>query len=121
MTECGKRERDPFLATGEYWIDHCVLQRAMKNAPRKFKDLDFATIQSKHEWLENDDSSTIGGTRSQNNKNLESKAFYGRLWTAAVAGAFLLGPMWLMVLHHTLYTALVSTTVVVVMFGFLMA
>jgi NADH:ubiquinone oxidoreductase subunit 5 (subunit L)/multisubunit Na+/H+ antiporter MnhA subunit len=40
---------------------------------------------------------------------------------AFLAGFFLIGPMWLIVLHNTRYTALVSTTVLVVVFGILMA
>jgi hypothetical protein len=40
---------------------------------------------------------------------------------AIVGGIFLIGPMWLMVLHKTRTTALVSTTVFVVVFGLIMA
>ena len=49
------------------------------------------------------------------------KGFRQRLAMAAVGAAFLIAPMWLMVLHNTLYTALVSTTVFVMVFGLVMA
>jgi hypothetical protein len=39
---------------------------------------------------------------------------------AVLGGVFLLVPMWLMVLHRTRYTALVSTTVFVAFFGLVM-
>lgn len=44
-----------------------------------------------------------------------------RLGMAVIGGAFLIGPMWLMVLHNTLYTGLVTTTVLVTVFGMMMA
>ncbi len=51
----------------------------------------------------------------------EFNSFGHRLWIAAFGGIFLVGPMWLMVLHHTRYTSLISTTVAVVLFGLIMA
>ena len=118
MTACSKRERDPFLATGEYWIDHRVIQRAMESVPREFRDGPFDIIQSIQKWRYEDDTSTIGGTRNASNRKLATKGFYKRLRTAAISGVFLLGPMWLMALHHELHTALVSTTLAVALFGF---
>ena len=63
----------------------------------------------------------IGGTRRAKVKNSQLRSFHGRLLMAAVGGVFLIGPMWLMVLHHTHYTALVSTSAFVIIFGVLMA
>lgn len=40
---------------------------------------------------------------------------------ATVGAALLLGPMWLMVLHNTLYTGLITTTVCVAVFGLVVA
>lgn len=48
-------------------------------------------------------------------------AFKDRVLLAAVGGAFLVGPMWLMVLQSGLYTTLITTTVSVAGFGILMA
>lgn len=121
MTACSKRERDPFLATGEYWVDHRMIQETMDNLPWRFRNENFYTVLSSQKWKGSNDISTICGNRGETNRQIASKAFYRRVMIAAVGGAFLLGPMWLMVLHHTLYTALVSTTVAVVLFGFVMA
>lgn len=45
--------------------------------------------------------------------------FRDRFSLAIVGAALLLGPMWLMVLHNTLYTGLITTTVCVAVFGLL--
>ncbi|KAI0415212.1 hypothetical protein F5X98DRAFT_376988 [Xylaria grammica] len=63
----------------------------------------------------------IGGTRSDTTENSESAQFRQRIAIATIAGSFLIGPMWLMVLHNTLYTCLVSTTVFVTVFGIILA
>lgn len=42
---------------------------------------------------------------------------FTELVLASVGAALLLGPMWLMVLHNTLYTGLITTTVCVAVFG----
>ncbi|KAH8587229.1 hypothetical protein B0O99DRAFT_527176, partial [Bisporella sp. PMI_857] len=121
MTACSTRERDPFLASGEYWIDHAVLLDAIASVGQDFISFPFETIRSTDSWRDKKDNSGISEARNQGNRKLASKSFRKRLWIAVLGGAFLLGPMWLMVLHHTLYTALVSTTVAVALFGLLMA
>lgn len=49
------------------------------------------------------------------------KDFRKRIGVAMVGGIFLIAPMWLIVLHNTLYTSLIATTVCVALFGLLMA
>jgi hypothetical protein len=44
-----------------------------------------------------------------------------RLFVAAIGKAFLIGPMWLMMIDTGFYTALVATTLFVAAFGFMMA
>ncbi|KAI1372342.1 hypothetical protein F4677DRAFT_456589 [Hypoxylon crocopeplum] len=68
-----------------------------------------------------DDNQPIGGTRNDNVTKSWAKGFRERIVIAAVAGLFLIGPMWLMVLHNTLYTSLGSTTGFVAAFGMVMA
>jgi hypothetical protein len=121
MNVCSQRATDPFLATGENFVDGRVLRRAMESVPKSFRKTKFPLADSIRQWKGNEDSSPIGGTRNETIKASEFKSFQKRLWIAAFAGTFLLAPMWLMVLHHTLYTALVSTTVFVTVFGFIMA
>jgi hypothetical protein len=67
------------------------------------------------------ESKPIGGTRDRNLRHTWIKGFRQRLGVAAVGGIFLIAPMWLMVLHRTLYTALISTSVFVSIFGLTMA
>jgi hypothetical protein len=66
-------------------------------------------------------SPPIGGTRRAEVQKKYLRSLKGRLLTAAVGAVFLIGPMWLMVLHHTRYTSLISTSVFVGVFGMLMA
>lgn len=63
----------------------------------------------------------IAGTRDGNLKRAQFKAFRERVAPATVGAIFLIAPMWLMVLHNTLYTGLVSTTVFILVFGLSMA
>lgn len=77
---------------------------------------------SRAEW-ETDEArpEPIGGRRDANLRQAWLLGFMERLSVALVGGAFLIGPMWLMVLDPRLHTALVSTTVYVAFFGLLMA
>ena len=63
----------------------------------------------------------VGGTRDENFQRAWAAGFRHRVGAAAVGGIFLIGPMWLMVLHKTRYTVLISTTIFVTVFGLLMA
>ena|SRR5436305_535001 len=120
MRTRSKEATDPFLVTGERWVDHCVLQRVMDEKPDYFRWEEYHVDDSIGAWKGKDDPAPIGGTRNENIKESESKNFRNRLKMAAFGGAFLVGPMWLMVLHRTRYTALVSTTVFVSVFGLVM-
>jgi hypothetical protein len=82
----------------------------------KFFKFEFDEYPSLEKCRGDEDNSPIGGTRNENNRKARFKSFHKRLLIAALGGFLLLGPMWLMVLHHTLYTALVSTTVCVAVF-----
>ncbi len=123
MNECSQRLEDPFLASGEHFVDYWVIKQAINSAKHRqqFLARDFEPAPSLTPWKGREDTNPIGGTRSETVRNARIKGFVKRVTIAACGGAFLVGPMWLMVLHHTKYTALVSTTVCVVAFGFFMA
>lgn len=122
MNACSSRKSDPFLATGERWIDNTVLDLAMASTKDDaFCNLTFTEVISVEPWRAEDDGSPIGGTRSANTRAASFAGFQRRLLIAAFGGIFLLAPMWLMVLHNTMYTSLVSTTVCVVVFGIIMS
>lgn len=114
MMECSTRPRDYFLATGERDIDRYVIETATEN----FGGLDGVKLKKTSPcgpWEE--DGTPIGDTRNSTTKAVSFKGFLDRLFLAIVGGVLLLGPMWLMVLHKTLYMGLITTTVCVSVFG----
>lgn len=112
--------RDPFYVTGERFVDRCILQVAMRDKENEADPLHWTKATGR--WETGDiQPDPIGGTRDGNFRQAWVKGFRRRIGVATIGGIFLIVPMWLMVLHNTLYTALVSTTVFVAMFGLLMA
>ena len=100
-------------------VDAQVLRGALSALPEDsggdaFKDFEFA------DPIDNG-AQPIGGTRMESFESARFKRFVSRLGMAAVGGSFLVGPMWLMLLHNTRYTALISTSVCVFIFGIAMA
>ncbi|KAI1753610.1 hypothetical protein F4782DRAFT_82845 [Xylaria castorea] len=116
MTSHSKLPRDPFYVTGERYVDAYVLHSLLGDAA---KDITGEPILVNAPWETTEEP--IGGTRNEMTAKSESANFKKRIAIAAVAGFFLIGPMWLMVLHNTLYTCLVSTTVSVTVFGIILA
>lgn len=112
--------KDPFYVTGERFIERCMLHAAMKNRENDIDPLQYS--DSVGEWeKEGIQPVSIGGTRDRNFHQAWVKDFRKRIGVAMVGGIFLIAPMWLMVLHNTLYTSLIATTVCVALFGLLMA
>ena len=121
MNTCSERVSDPFLATSENYIDMLVLYHNMDRISEDFYLTKFKQVDSLGKWKGDEDSAAIGGTRHNTLETSRLQNFYKRLGIAAFGGVFLLAPMWLMVLHHTTYTSLISTTVCVALFGVIMA
>ncbi|KAE9371830.1 hypothetical protein N431DRAFT_492117 [Stipitochalara longipes BDJ] len=112
--------RDPFYVTGERIVDRCMLNAAMRG--KENPDDPLRLTQSIGQWeTGNFRPEPVGGTRDENFQRAWITAFHQRVGAAVVGGIFLIGPMWLMVLHKTRYTALISTTVFVTAFGLMMA
>ncbi|KAL4909731.1 hypothetical protein BDW74DRAFT_143611 [Aspergillus multicolor] len=122
---------DPFIAHTEDEAVHWMLDSIHRENEAKWpinskisRD-DWARICRTQDALFMATSGTgappIGGTRRAKVRESKLRSIQGRILTAIVGGAFLIGPMWLMVLHNTKYTALVSTSVCVLAFGVLMA
>lgn len=115
MLESSKLSHDYFYATGERAVDRYVIRRLAG-------DLDSlggqtSKVQPIELWY--DKNTTIGGTRNRNVRKTRIKAFWDRLLLAAIGGALLVGPMWLMMLRDELYTRLITTTVCVAFLAFL--
>lgn len=111
---------DPFVVTGERFVDRCILEHAMMLEPDARRILTPAQTLGFWETKEVRPQ-PVGGTRTSNLQRSWWRGFYQRIGVAVVGGVFLIAPMWLMVLHNTLYTALVATTLFVAAFGLLMA
>lgn len=103
MMECSKRPRDYFLASGERSVDRYVTSKIIRNivgGPRHLRE-GIELTKALGSW--EDDTSPIGGTRNSKVNELRREGFLQRLFLAAVGGCLLLGPMWLMVLHESMY------------------
>ncbi|KAI5918564.1 hypothetical protein F4810DRAFT_568826 [Camillea tinctor] len=121
MIKSSQQRRDPFLVTGERTIDSYVMRSIMGDMPlHNGSNPDFGIpIPVDGPWEH--DSQPIGGTRGNRVAKSWASGFKDRLLIAGVAAFFLIAPMWIMVLHNTLYTSLVGTTAFVVAFGVAMA
>lgn len=117
---------DPFIETGERFIDRLVLQGAMRDKEDERDPLPWDKPLFKWET-----GNQLNKQRKLRNllvtlsdkrfRRAWIRAFRKRFCVATAGGIFLIVPMWLMVLHRTLYTALISTTIFVTIFGLIMA
>lgn len=110
---------DPFVITGERYIDRNMLKAAMDGLESRNASMEM--LSPIGDW-ENDSvrPAPIAGTRDGNLRRAQFKAFRERMALASLGAIFLIAPMWLMVLHNTLYTGLVATTVFICVFGLVM-
>ncbi|RFU26013.1 hypothetical protein B7463_g10322, partial [Scytalidium lignicola] len=115
MNLCVERRKDPFLVHSTRLHDKDVLQLAL----REYGGEDFDNFP--FEKCSEQVPESIGGTRKKISEKEHFTKFVKRLGMAAVGGSFLVAPMWLMVIHNTRYTALISTTIFVFVFGVVMA
>ena len=116
MNKFSGSPRDPFLITGERLVDYYVLETILRN---KSLDLEGYSVPIPGPWEQ--DNRPIGGFRNDNLLSQQAKSFRQRIFVAALGAAFIVGPMWLMAMHNTFWTSLVSSTAFVVAFGILMA
>ena len=108
---------DPFYVSGTRCNDRALLAHYI--GPRgSHQILKTATVSGPWETKDATDSQQKHDTRTENYRRSWMRGFYERVGVAALSGAFLIAPMWLMVLHKTLYTGLISTTGFVAVFGF---
>ena len=131
MLQCSNRTRDPCIVTSTRTLDHKVLEAVMKDILGKEEEEAAPTgtdsesliqlLRSQYparrrnwEWF---DAIPMVGTRSHGRHS----SLLQRLFVAAVGAAFLVGPMWLMMVNNGLYTALGSSTAFITVFGALMA
>lgn len=110
---------DPFVITGERYIDRNMLKAVMHGLDDRNASLEM--LPPIGDWEgKSVRPAPVAGTRDGNLKRVQFKAFRERMALAALGAIFLIVPMWLMVLHNTLYTGLVATTVFICVFGLVM-
>ena len=125
MENRSKSSRDPFLATGEYAVDNYVLNSNIESGLANDPDMVHLASLQPWEYFGTDDQrhhyESICGTRNANLAKSWALGFQQRILLAILGGAFLIGPMWLMVLRSGQYTSLIITTSFVAGFGIIMA
>lgn len=123
MVKSNQRSRDPFIVTGQYYPDHYVLYESIPTDIRDKVQLKSGPLQKfeRGDQTHGTKETSIVGPRRQNKSMSQQKKFEQRLGVATISGIFLFGFMWLMVLHSTLNTSLIATTLFVAAFGFIVA
>ncbi|KAF5649463.1 uncharacterized protein FTJAE_900 [Fusarium tjaetaba] len=120
MEKRSLQPEDPFYMSGEKYQDRKLIEAILGEKVNSFKGQ--PVFPAIGHWQKGpEESRSVRDTRQDNYKRNWTVGLHQRLAVAAVGGIFLMAPMWLMVLHNTLYTALVSTTVFVTVFGLMAA
>ena len=129
---------DPFIMTPEKSHDLALLKEVVqewrKNAasPREFfRDDEKYLISKLEEDIKRLAKLTkprdkyywplFGGSRNVVNQKEATTQFLKRISMAAISRAFLIGPMLVMVLHKSLLTTLLTSSVCVIVFGIILA
>jgi hypothetical protein len=113
---------DPFIISSNRYVDAAILNAALLDVPLELREvLSVRLVKGKEKFnfvppLEAA-AQAIGGTRIRMTRKQRSTAFIKRILYSIIGGAFLVGPMWLMIKVDTLYASLVSTSVFVFVAG----
>lgn len=128
MTELRRRhpKNDPFFVSTEWALQREVIQDIF-DAERELMDTKHVTRMTKHlkplqdqelgGLFDEDDVRRFWNTRTEMIRTLEQGEYVQKVGMAVLGGAFLIGPMLVMVLHPGLVTSLVTTSVCVFAFG----
>jgi ABC-type bacteriocin/lantibiotic exporter with double-glycine peptidase domain len=128
---------DPFIVTTEKELDRVLLKEmaqkwketqqfgtnpTMKRRMAKLTAvINGAAGDQHHEPRDKDKWKMLKAPRHIGNKKETFELFMQRLLMAAIGGAFLVGPMLVMVLHRSVLTSLLTASLCVVAFGLTMA
>lgn len=142
MRECSLRgtNSDPFLVSTKKSHERILLQQSARKwrsdaegtrwggNPDMFlfddfdADMDrFNHISKLTSPLDETNWNLFGGSRNMMNKKEALERFFQRVGMACIGGAFLIGPMLVMSLHQTRFTALLTSSICVFGFGLVMA
>ncbi|KAM0259869.1 hypothetical protein ACHAQJ_003113 [Trichoderma viride] len=114
---------DPFLIRSERNVDAAILNSELLQIPleKREKELLLQSINGKDKFnfvppLEQEPTA-IGGTRMETTRKQWTEDFLRRVVLSVIAGAFLVVPMWLMILLNSQRASLITTSVFVFVSG----
>ncbi|KAI0122437.1 hypothetical protein F4814DRAFT_408714 [Daldinia grandis] len=114
---------DPFLIRSQKKVDAAVLERALLGIPVEKLEKELFTPNldgiPKVNFVPplEQEPTAIGGTRTEMTRKQWMEAFIKRALVSIIGGAFLTGPMWIMILVTTTYASPIITTVFVFIAG----
>ena len=120
---CANRTPDPFVLSTERTLDAWVLRTIRDSIPQHLRGEQYEDLNDHNlgPQLDADNIQFLGGVRTKKNADAKFKDYMMRLAMATIGGLFLIGPMFLMVLQNDRNTTLITTSVCVFVFGFIMA
>jgi hypothetical protein len=139
IKDCARKgKNDPFLVSSENTLDLQLLKEVGKSWRREAKQAEDDLWESEKYLPEKFDADTtlfrklaepvdmgklkmFGGSRTLMNQKEAFEQFLKRISMACIGGAFLIGPMLIMVLHQSLLTTLLTASIGVATFGLIMA
>jgi hypothetical protein len=128
------RLKDPFFLTTKRTSDFKLLKELLNLEQERAtdtRDSDFYWVSKLEEDIkvldnlpppkdQGNEETVFGSSRIASNSEDRYERGLKRLYMAALGGIFLIGPMLIMVLHKSLLTTLLTTSLCVVIFGLLM-
>ncbi|KAI1475878.1 hypothetical protein F4774DRAFT_428560, partial [Daldinia eschscholtzii] len=115
---------DPFLIRSERKVDSAILEEALLQLPTEKLDRRLFTRNRRGKLKFNlappleEEPTAIGGTRTEMTQKQRTEEFLKRIVVSVIGGAFLVVPVWIMVLIKSTYTSLITTTAFVFVGGF---
>ncbi|CZR59096.1 uncharacterized protein PAC_08988 [Phialocephala subalpina] len=124
------RDNDPFIITNGKTINRAVLNEVItkwrseaRSSLEPLLDADFPASSTLPPRRDRNDKyiKVYGRSRIIINRLNDKEQLLKRIGMAPLGGAFLIGPMLIMVLHKSLHTTLLTTSICVAGFGLVMA
>ena len=125
IRDCVKRKlNDPFVVISERWVDAQVFKSLLDRiSPEKRKEdgldelLEQNGVVTSFAPPREKGPNPIGGTRGEWAQKQKTEDFLTRLAFSVIGGIFLVVPMWLMVLYNAKYTAVITTSISVLLWA----
>ncbi|KAL8816850.1 MAG: hypothetical protein Q9191_008254 [Dirinaria sp. TL-2023a] len=127
MHDCAKRKNDPFMVTSSKCLGAAAIREHLADIGSGLTDEQQELVELYRDHsaypgpIDLDKPEVLGGYRTTTIKETKLQDFLVRLGMASLGWLFIVGPMLLMVLNNTKFTALLTTSVCVGTFGLMMA